>query len=239
MAALVLIPSQMAGGQALEDWPRRPMPESPRQLETAVWREGLYFMRCAELEHRLGIPEGELEGLTLTLLPDSATGQLSLDGVEAPLYTRLGRDEIDRLVYEPADAYLTAHIGFIPEYGGYQAAVLRIEATEAPVLPPVIWGEAVFTLSGMPREGSIAAADQMGSFPRIALMSEPKKGVAVIVGDRYTYTPQPGARGRDSFVLVAVDSRGVYSEPYTVTVDIEQTPAPKPFWPTWLRLQQK
>lgn len=237
MAILMIICMISAPARAIAaDWPRRPDPEPTTVINAAVWQEGLYFMSCAELELCLDIPKGRLSGLTLTQLPDLATGLLTLDGVEAPMFTRLSRDEIDRLIFEPAEDILTAHIVFIPEYEGYTAVLLRLNLLTDPPEPPVIWGEALLTLSGIPRTGSIAAADEYGEYPKILLTSPPKKGSAEITGDHYTYTPNPRAKGRDSFTITAMDSRGVFSEPYTVTVEIEPPAAPKPIWPRWLRL---
>ena len=56
-----------------------------------------------------------------------------------------------------------------------------------------------------------------------AVVQEPKKGTVTIDGVNFTYTPNKGATGGDSFTYTATDSAGNISLPATVTVTIEKT----------------
>ena len=211
-----------AGAAGLENWPSRPMERTIREVDTVVCAEGLHFISCDEIEYSLGIPVGQLKGLTLTRTPDKSQGELTLDGVEAPLYERLSREEVDRLVYEPADIFSTGRIAFIPEYGNYVPAALRITAVDETVERPRLWGEAAFTLTDMHLNGTLAAVDQLGEFPTLKVIKQPHKGHVRIEGDHYIYTPGVGGKGSDSFTIVAVDSRGVYSEPCDILVEVQR-----------------
>ena len=56
-----------------------------------------------------------------------------------------------------------------------------------------------------------------------AVVEEPRKGTVTIDGANFTYTPDDGVTGGDSFTYTATDSAGHVSQPATVTVSIEKT----------------
>lgn len=201
-------------------WPRIPDSAGIAEYNTAVWAENLYYINCRDIELRLDIPEGGLSGLTLTRLPKADEGELTLNGIEAPLYTRLTRAEIDNLVYEPAAAFVTGRIGFIPEWGDMGDSVLCIASEAEPIDEPKLWGEVAPASTDMKASGSLAVYYQ-GDGVTIKVYNQAKKGRVLIEGDSYIYTASIGAKGQDKFTLVAVDSRGLYSEPCEITVNID------------------
>ena len=56
-----------------------------------------------------------------------------------------------------------------------------------------------------------------------AVVDQPRKGTVTIDGANFTYTPDEGVTGGDSFTYAATDSAGNVSLPATVTVTIEKT----------------
>mgnify|MGYP003100458584 FL=1 len=56
-----------------------------------------------------------------------------------------------------------------------------------------------------------------------AVAEEPKKGTVTISGSEFTYTPEEGVTGSDSFTYTATDSQGRVSQPATVQVRIEKS----------------
>ena len=79
------------------------------------------------------------------------------------------------------------------------------------------------TYRDIPGEGEFLATDQEGDAMTFQLVREPKKGTVVIEGAAFTYTPNEGAVGKDSFTYTATDSEGHVSFPAKVTVKIEKT----------------
>lgn len=93
-----------------------------------------------------------------------------------------------------------------PEAGAPQAEDLEIQ-----------------TYRSVPGQGQFRAEDPEGEEMTFALAAEPRKGVVVIEGDTFTYTPDEGITGSDSFTYTATDSEGHVSLPAKVTVKIEKT----------------
>lgn len=79
------------------------------------------------------------------------------------------------------------------------------------------------TYRDVPGQGRFQAADPEGDEVTYALDQEPRKGVVVIEGGGFTYTPDQGMTGSDSFTYTATDSEGHVSAPAKVTVKIEKT----------------
>ena len=81
----------------------------------------------------------------------------------------------------------------------------------------------VRTYRGIPVQGQFLAFDSEGEDMTFTLVEEPRKGTVTIQGADFTYTPDEGVTGGDSFTSAATDSAGHISQPATVTVTIEKT----------------
>ena len=81
----------------------------------------------------------------------------------------------------------------------------------------------VRTYRDIPVQGQFLASDSEGEDMTFALAEEPRKGTVTIQGADFTYTPDEGITGADSFTYTATDSAGHVSQPATVTVSIEKT----------------
>ena len=79
------------------------------------------------------------------------------------------------------------------------------------------------TYRGIPVQGQFLASDSEGEDMTFTLVEEPRKGTVTIQGADFTYTPDEGVTGGDSFTYAATDSAGHISQPATVTVTIEKT----------------
>ncbi|MBU7320117.1 Ig-like domain-containing protein [Paenibacillus oleatilyticus] len=77
--------------------------------------------------------------------------------------------------------------------------------------------------------GNLKAADPDGDKLTYSIVNKPAKGVVTVTDEVYgafTYTPNPGATGTDSFTFKASDGKAMSNEA-TVTVDIRTNHAPK------------
>lgn len=79
------------------------------------------------------------------------------------------------------------------------------------------------TYRGIPYQTQFLAADSEGDDMTFAVVDQPRKGTVTIDGANFTYTPEEGVTGGDSFTYAATDSAGHVSQPATVTVTIEKT----------------
>ncbi len=81
----------------------------------------------------------------------------------------------------------------------------------------------VQTYRGIPVQGSFAASSAEEGELTFAVEKTPRKGSVTVEGADFTYTPDDGATGVDSFTYTASDAAGRTSLPATVTVRIEKT----------------
>lgn len=81
----------------------------------------------------------------------------------------------------------------------------------------------IATYRDIPYQAQFLSTDEEGDEVTYAIVTEPKKGTVVIDGANFTYTPNPGKTGTDSFTYAATDSEGHISLPATVTVTISKT----------------
>ena len=65
----------------------------------------------------------------------------------------------------------------------------------------------IATYRGIPYEAQLLATGQEGETLTFAVEDQPRKGTVVIQGDRFTYTPDEGVTGSDSFTYTATDNR--------------------------------
>ena len=81
----------------------------------------------------------------------------------------------------------------------------------------------ITTYRDIPYEAQFLATDSEGDDMTYAVANEPRKGTVTIDGANFTYTPNSGVTGGDSFTYTATDSAGHVSQLATVTVKIEKT----------------
>ena len=80
----------------------------------------------------------------------------------------------------------------------------------------------IATYRGIPYEAQFLAVGEEGETLTFAVADQPRKGTVVVEGDRFTYTPDEGVTGSDSFTYTAADTAGRMSAPATVTVEIQK-----------------
>ena len=88
---------------------------------------------------------------------------------------------------------------------------------------PIAQDMEIRTYRDIPCQGQFLASDSEGEDLTFAVAEEPKKGTVTVEGANFTYTPEEGVTGGDSFTYTAADSSGHVSAPATVTVTIEKT----------------
>lgn len=93
---------------------------------------------------------------------------------------------------------------------------------EAPEGAPTVQDGELSTYRDIPAEGQLQAADEEGGELTYAVADEPKKGTVTIEGASFTYTPDEGMTGKDSFTFTATDPEGNTSLPGKVRIVIEK-----------------
>ena len=114
-----------------------------------------------------------------------------------------------------AATLLTANAGAL--FGRKKAVQQPVEG--APIAQEI----SITTYKDIPYQAQFLATDSEGEDMTYAVADQPRKGTVTIEGADFTYTPNQGATGGDSFTYIATDSSGNASLPATVTITIEKT----------------
>ena len=88
---------------------------------------------------------------------------------------------------------------------------------------PIAQELSISTYRNIPYRAQFLATDSEGEDITYAVVDQPRKGSVTAEGADFTYTPDEGITGADSFTYAATDSAGNISQPATVTVTIEKT----------------
>lgn len=78
------------------------------------------------------------------------------------------------------------------------------------------------TYRDIPYQAQFLATDNEGEEMTFAVVDQPRKGVVTVEGDVFTFTPDEGITGGDTFTYAATDSAGHTSLPATVKITIEK-----------------
>ena len=104
------------------------------------------------------------------------------------------------------------------------ASALFGKKTEVPEEgAPTVRDISISTYRGIPYSTQFLGSDGEGEDMTFAVVDQPRKGSVVIDGVNFTYTPDEGITGGDSFTYAATDTSGKISAPATVTVTIQKT----------------
>lgn len=178
---------------------------------------------AADLERRMGIVPGGLGGITVTTLPDLSNGELLLDGVSVEAYDFLDRAALDRLCFAPTQDAITTNISLLPKSKQAVTTDLIIDVLAQQNMPPQVSPAGFETMKNVAISGSLEIFDPEGDDCELKVISAPKKGTVIAVGNGFRYQPYPGATGADSFTVCAVDVFSNYSKEALVEVNIENT----------------
>lgn len=209
------------------DWPN--LPSSNTSEISLNITSSPYSFSAEELEQRLNVPEGSLNGITITQLPNMSQGNLQINGEPVDLYEEISREDIANLTFLPTEASSSVSLSILPKVkDAVQTVVaLRVQTSSVPI--EVASGE-YETLSEIPVYGYLSAYHPDGDFLRTILVEKPQKGTVAFDGQAFCYEPFPGSKGADQFAVTLVDDRGNRSEETVQTVLIEPKDPQYEYW---------
>lgn len=111
----------------------------------------------------------------------------------------------------------------IPVFSGGLSALAAAYITTSIVTvnsAPVAENLELETYRCIPVEGEFLSMDPEGDAVTYAVTKDGKKGSVTIDGSKFTYTPDEGKKGKDTFSYVAIDALGNISNEATVTIRI-------------------
>ncbi|WRS28467.1 Ig-like domain-containing protein [Oscillospiraceae bacterium MB08-C2-2] len=218
--------SMSVGVLALSPFSMRTALSSPRLVNgvISVTQGEVLSFSARDLELRTSLQPGELEGLTITSLPDPRQGRLMLGETPVLQYQRLTRSEIQRLTFEPEKQLVNSSFSFIPQGGEAVTASLSIKGLASGNLPPVVEGMSISTVENIAVQSYLNVYDSEGDAVSIQVTQRPTRGEVTFDGKAFRYRPYQNMIGPDSFTVCAVDSAYNFSKEATINVEIEKSP---------------
>ena len=188
-------------------------------------------MRFSLADFKQALCVTEIDTVTVTSLPDTRAGVLTLDGARVSAGQTLNTAQLERLRFIPADA-LVERADFSVTCGGYaggEAIPCTLYFHERVNYAPTV-GEASFSAAATKDSelrGALSGADPEGDALTYLVVAYPKRGRLKITdaerGD-FVYEPKDGYTGKDVFSYVVRDAYGNYSEVATVRITVGAAP---------------
>ena len=180
-----------------------------------------------------GLNLSAISGITVTALPDPEQGTLYVGATGAAVGQTIPAEALSLVSFKATGSSpCEAKAAFTLPASGYEITCRfclldRINYTPTVALASTVSLE-VMTYVNMPAQGSLAAYDPEGDEMTYEIISYASHG-RIRLDDRhtgaYTYTPDDGYVGSDSFRYVVRDRYGNYSTGATVSVTVHALPA--------------
>jgi len=184
-----------------------------------VFGESVTFER-SDYESAVGT---ELRYLTVTALPDPASGTLKLNGINVICGQTVAAGSLDSLVFVPAEnGPADAEFRFRVSAEGWESTDIKCRMIFAAKrnLPPVMVAEGMIVYKNASAEITVCAYDPDGDKVTYHVDGYPKSGTLSGSDGVLVYTPVKNFTGTDSLVVHAEDEYGNISSSaeYTFTV---------------------
>lgn len=200
--------------------------------DVSLIKSGLYGRKItfSDADFKQGLCITDFKRVTITELPDSSSGTLMIAGRRATEGISIKRKNLPSLVFIPASKEISeASFKFkIDEYAGGEELTFKLRFTDKinyePILPesnePCLNEKTQREISVF---GRMEATDGEGDGLEFMIVSYPENGALTVLdktSGKYLYTPDDDFVGKDSFVYVARDEWGNFSEIAEVSITV-------------------
>ena len=200
--------------------------------DVSIVKSGIYGQKLtfSDADFKQGLCINDLERVTITKIPSTDDGALMIAGRRATEGVSIKRRNLPSLVFIPTSKEVKeASFKFkIDEYAGGEELTFKLRFTDKinyePILPDT--NEACLNEKTQ-REigvfGRMEATDTEGDALEFMVVSYPANGSLTVLdksAGKYLYTPDDGFVGEDSFVYVARDEWGNFSEIAEVSITV-------------------
>lgn len=178
----------------------------------------------ADFERALGYSPASV---TITALPPSADGTLYYGSAPASVNQIVSASGLQQLRFVPSKSCISSAFRF--RANGEYSIECALKFTDTVNLAPVAASDpdalAVWSQQDIAQYGTLDGSDPEGDAIVFEITERPERGIIELTSESsgdYRYTPCDGMTGSDSFTYAVRDEWGNYSEPVTVTVEIDE-----------------
>ena len=209
MAAIIVASVTLSAGAALLSPGLRVISEKDPMVMSGLINEPLAFT-SEDFSRHTGIES--YKEIKITSLPSESEGTLSVAGEAVSENDVISANELDRLVFSPADGVTESNFSF--SVGNSYKAKCIVKLSEnfnyAPTASSCL--TAVDTFSGMSVSGHMVASDPEGDPLTYEITEYPKKGEMTYSKETGSFIYTSSSTGRDSFSFIVKDPFGNYSD---------------------------
>ncbi|MBP5609865.1 MAG: cadherin-like domain-containing protein [Clostridia bacterium] len=204
---------------------------SEPMIKSGIAGEPLSF---SPADFRQAVGLSRVGAITVTELPDGATGTLKLSGFRVKEGERIPEASLSSLTFTAATPLVSeSSFRFRAEEGSGVEMTCRIrlldEVNRAPSVGAVPETRlSIAAQSGIKTVGTLSAYDPEGDEVAYLLVTAPEHGSVILTdpaAGTFCYTPAAGYTGSDRFRYVARDEYGNYSGIATVSVTVKERAA--------------
>lgn len=182
------------------------------------------YFEAADFDFASGLDK--VKSVSIESLPDLNHGTLMLGNIVLTEGQSISRKNLSNIRFVPrTDAACEASFTFSADTGSKSAYTCMIYMLESENTSPSAADVNVNTYSDIPVYGSMKAADPERDTLTYAVLSKPSHG-AVNITDKnagsFSYVPEKGYTGKDSFTYTAVDKYGNVSDTATVNLEVNE-----------------
>ena len=172
-----------------------------------------------------------LKGIIVTSLPSPETGKLYLGNAEVKIFDAVALSKVDRMVFRSNFGAVSDVAQF--HYKGYDNhdffdinSQVTLKFTDEMAALPTVQDITTATMRDLSLNGFFKG-DSNQSLVYV-IESQPKLGELILspTGNGFSYIPNLGKSGQDSFTYYATDADGNRSAPAMVSVDIKNSKNP-------------
>ena len=222
--AVIIFVLSAIGALSLLPEPQKPITElSPEAEQTISLQLSPQTSLCFSgeyLDKLLGCPIGSVRGITITQLPKSPEGQLSLYGKTVAPYQKISREELSSLILRSASNVSALSFSFVPQTGESVKTVVNATITSRMNTAPISEDRNFRTLSGVSVYGTFPFYDAQGDPVVIKLLTKPQNGQLTLSGQSFCYSPYNGKTGSDFFTFAVLDSAGAASKESKISIEV-------------------
>lgn len=225
-AVLMTISLTLAVGAYTFEWPAFSASVQEQKIGFTAIKGMTMSLSAAELEQKLTLPAGSLDGITVTNLPSEESGIITVGLFPVSANMTLDREQLDKLTVAFFEDCETFSFGFVPhsELNGTAVPTLAtISVLPAENTSPYAENTSFSTIQNVTYYGKVPAIDNDGDVLSVNITDIPDKGAVSFDGVCFRYTPFMDETGKDSFRFIVLDSYGHKSRECTVDIKIEKS----------------